>query len=155
MIKRFFQISTVILTTLLSTLGSRANMLGEISSDTQILIFTTQQYPVGEHQSPQITIYHIDAVSQLENAPAFAFKGSPQQVEQQARAFIQSPEFKTYETQLKRGYEGLVRAFYLGVKKVPAIVFYSPKIASYQVVYGTTNLQQAISFFLRYQQGQQ
>lgn len=151
-IKRFFQISTVILTALLSTLGSQANRLGEISPDTQILIFTTQQYPVDTHQYPQATVYHIDAVNQLENMSSFTFKGTPQQAEQQARAFIQSPEFKTYETQLKRGYERLVRAFYLGVKKVPAIVFYSPRTALYQAVYGTTNLTQATSIFLQYQQ---
>ena len=113
--KQFFLKTTTLLTALLGAVGSQANMLESISPSTRMLIFTTQQYPVnGIQQYPQVIVYQIDAVNRLENMPSFTFKGTPQQAEQQARAFIQSPEFREYETQLKQGYDGLARAFYLG-----------------------------------------
>lgn len=140
MLKRFF-LSAAILIASLGIFETQANRLESIASDAQIIIFTTQQYPVnGIERYPQATVYQIDVVSQLENRPAFSFKVSPQQAERLAREFIQSPEFTVYEAKLKQGYEGLIKAFYLGVRKVPAIIFYVPKTASYQAIYGTTNI---------------
>ena len=152
MIKRFF-LSAAIFIVLSGVFSVHANRLESIVPDAQIIIFTTQQYPVnGIERYPQATVYQIDAVNQLENMPAFSFKGSPKQAERLAKEFIQSPEFTVYEAKLKQGYEGLIKAFYLGVRKVPAIIFYVPKTASYQAIYGTTNIEQAISIFTRYQQ---
>lgn len=154
MTKQFFLRTVTFLTALLGAVGSQANMLESLSPSTHILIFTTQRYPVnGIQQYPQATVYQIDAVNRLENMPEFTFQGSPQQAEQQARAFIQSPEFKEYEIQLKRGYDGLARAFYLGVKKVPAVVFHNPADPSKnRVVYGVTDIEQAVSLFFQEKQ---
>ena len=153
MTKQFFLRTATFLTALLGAVGSQANMLESLSPSTHILIFTTQQYPVnGIQQYPQASVYQIDAVNRLENMPEFTFQGSPQQAEQQARAFIQAPEFKEYEIHLKRGYDGLARAFYLGVKKVPAIVFQDlSDLSKNRVVYGITDIEQAVSLFLREQ----
>lgn len=138
----------ILITTLLLSLSCSIHATRSLPQDVQILAFTTQHYPITGMQSYPVTLYQIDAVENLEQSTAFQLSANPQQAEQQARAIIRSPEFKQYENQLKQAYTGLSQAFYLGVKKVPAIVFYrTPGIG--QVIYGVTDIEQAVALFLQ------
>lgn len=87
-----------------------------LPQDVQLLVFTTQHSITGMHSYP-VTLYHIDAVDNLEQSTVFQLSTDPKQAEQQAHTLIRSPEFKQYEEQLKQAYTGLSQAFYLGVKK--------------------------------------
>ena len=135
-----------LITTLLLSLSCSIHATQALPQDVQILAFTTQHYPITGMQSYPVTLYYIDSVDNLEQSPAFQLSSNLQQAEQQARALIRSPEFKQYENQLKQAYTGLSQAFYLGVRKVPAIVFYRTSGMS-QVVYGVTDIEQAVALF--------
>lgn len=137
-----------LITTLLLSLSCSIYAVQSLPQDMQLLVFTTQHYPITGMQSYPVTLYHIDAVDNLEQSPVFQLSSTPQQAEQQAHALIRSPEFKQYENQLKQAYTGLSQAFYLGVKKVPAIVFYHTAGVG-QVVYGVTDIEQAVALFLQ------
>ena len=135
-----------LITILLLSLSCSIYAVQSLPQDMQLLVFTTQHYPITGMQSYPVTLYHIDAVDNLEKSPVFQLSSNPQQAEQQAHALIHSPEFKQYENQLKQAYTGLSQAFYLGVRKVPAIVFYRTSGMS-QVVYGVTDIEQAVALF--------
>ncbi|MBN6079279.1 TIGR03757 family integrating conjugative element protein [Aggregatibacter actinomycetemcomitans] len=138
----------IIITTLLLSLSCSIHAVQSLPQDVQIIAFTTQHYPITGIQSYPVTLYQIDAVENLEQSTAFQLTTNPQQAEQQARVLIRSPEFKQYENQLKQAYTGLSQAFYLGVKKVPAIVFYRTSGIG-QAVYGITDIDQAVALFLQ------
>ncbi|HDR1435576.1 TPA: TIGR03757 family integrating conjugative element protein [Pasteurella multocida] len=139
----------ILITTLLLSLSCRIYAAQTLPQDVQLLVFTTQHYSITGMQSYPVTmLYHIDAVDNLEQSTVFQLNTDPKQAEQQAHALIRSPEFKQYEEQLKQAYRGLSQAFYLGVKKVPAIVFYRNSGVG-DVIYGITDIEQAIALFLQ------
>ena len=121
-----------LITTLLLSLSCGIYAIQSLPQDMQLLVFTTQHYPITGMQSYPVTLYYIDSVDNLEQSPTFQLSSNPQQAEQQAHALIRSPEFKQYENQLKQAYTGLSQAFYLGVKKVP---FNTSSLADTQMVF--------------------
>lgn len=138
----------ILITTLLLSLSCRIYATQTLPQDVQLLVFTTQHYSITSMHSYPVTLYHIDAVDNLEQSTVFQLSTDPKQAEQQAHTLIRSPEFKQYEEQLKQAYTGLSQAFYLGVKKVPAIVFYRTSGVG-DVIYGITDIEQAIALFLQ------
>lgn len=64
----------------------------------------------------------------------------PQQAEAQVRQIMTSPAWQQKQLQLNDSYRQVVRAWELGIKKVPAVVF-----DDRDVVYGTTDVAVATS----------
>ncbi|AJJ25257.1 hypothetical protein CH49_2911 [Yersinia enterocolitica] len=67
---------------------------------------------------------------------------NPVQAEKQVRKLLASPTFKLQQQQLAAAYQGIMKAWSLGLEKYPAVVF-----DDQWVVYGTTDIDVATQQF--------
>ncbi|MEY0162069.1 TIGR03757 family integrating conjugative element protein [Providencia rettgeri] len=65
-------------------------------------------------------------------------------------AALQSPAWQTQAAQLKQAYQGVIRAWQLGVERVPAVV-----VDDKWVIYGLTDVARAQSEIAQYRQRQE
>ena len=100
-------------------------------------VYTTAHYPVTT-DSVGVQVHILEDISQLENTLFSNLSDIPAQAEQQAKAYMQQPDWKKQEARLTRAYQELTDAWTLGITKVPAVVFDNTF-----VVYGTTDITQA------------
>lgn len=110
----------------------------------ETFIFTDQTHPmtnIGDYP-----VYYLDAPMQLENKLSEGLSNDPVEAKQQALKRIQD---KGVQQQLLASYLPVVKAWQLGITKVPAVV------KDHYVIYGQTDVQKALQHIADYQQGHQ
>lgn len=110
----------------------------------ETFIFTDQSHPM--INTGKYPVYYLDAPMQLESQLSEGLSKEPVQAQQQALQRIQN---KTLQKQLLDSYLPVVKAWQLGVTKVPAVV------NDQYVVYGQPDVQKALQQIADYQQGNQ
>jgi|SRR5471030_282241 len=104
------------------------------------VIYTDSAHPVSS--SPDIPVVYLDAPERLQVDIFGTLSPDPAQAEQQAQNVIASAVFKERQQQLASVYQGLTKAWSLGLDKYPAVVF-----DDQFVVYGTTDVDAALGQF--------
>ncbi|WP_409160595.1 TIGR03757 family integrating conjugative element protein [Pectobacterium sp. B2J-2] len=99
-----------------------------------VAIYTDSAHPVSSVSS-DIPITYLDAVAKAEQDLFGRLSADAAQAEKHAREIVGSPAFIQQQQRIQDAYQGVIRAWSLGVKKYPAIVF-----DDRWVVYGTTDV---------------
>ena len=105
------------------------------------VIYTDGSYPVFA-TSPDIPIVYLDAPDRVQRGIFGSLPTDPVQAEKQVRKLLASPTFKLQQLQLAAAYQGVMKAWSLGLEKYPAVVFDDK-----WVVYGTTDIDVATQQF--------
>lgn len=102
------------------------------------VIYTDSSNPVNS-PSPDIPVVYLDAPERVQTDIFGALPANPSLAEKQAQNVLSSPAFTSQQQQLASAYQGLMKAWSLGLTKYPAVVF------DYKwVVYGTTDVSVAM-----------
>ncbi|EJG7542745.1 TPA: TIGR03757 family integrating conjugative element protein [Escherichia coli] len=110
-----------------------------------ITLYTdTQHLPVNPPADVRVIL--LDGPEQLQARFFGALPADSREAEAIVRARMQSPEWGPMQAELADRYREVAKAWSLGVKKYPAVVF-----DDHEVVYGTTDVAEAVR--LRAQQG--
>jgi len=96
-----------------------------------------------------VTVIYLDGPEQLQTQLFGALSSNPDEAQRQAQAVLQSPQWQAHEQELATVYRAVVRAWELGVKKVPAVVF-----DDRDVVYGTADIARATALRAKSLEGQ-
>ncbi|PLY36684.1 TIGR03757 family integrating conjugative element protein [Pectobacterium versatile] len=110
------------------------------------VIYTDSAHPVSSVSS-DIPVIYLDAVAKAEQDLFGQLPTDATQAEKQAREIVGSSAFIKQQQQIQDAYQGVVRAWSLGVKKYPAIVF-----DDRWVVYGTTDINLARQYLTNVQE---
>ena len=112
---------------------------------TKIEVFVEHPLVVAGIPNTDITVFDL---SRKDAVKASAPKFSPNATDAQelAKAWLNSPEGKSYIVNLRAAYTGHTKMISYGVLKIPAIVFDGGKF----VIYGTTDIQQAVMDYDNY-----
>ena len=86
------------------------------------------------------TVIYLDGPEQVQTQLFGELSSNPDEATRQAQAVLKSPQWQANEQQLVTVYRAVVRAWELGVKKVPAVVF-----DDIDVVYGTADVARAVA----------
>lgn len=89
--------------------------------------------------SPDIPVVYLDAPERVQTDIFGALQATPSLAEKQAQNMLSSPAFTSQQQQLASAYQGLMKAWSLGLTKYPAVVFDDK-----WVVYGTTDVSVAM-----------
>ncbi len=113
------------------------------------VIYTDSTHPISP-RSPGTPIVYLDAPDRLQAELFGALPADAAQAEKQAREILASPDFKARQQQLAGAYQGVMKAWSIGLKKYPAVVFDDK-----WVVYGTTDVDVATQQLSAWQEGNQ
>ncbi|MFV1478626.1 TIGR03757 family integrating conjugative element protein [Serratia marcescens] len=103
------------------------------------VLYTDTHHPPANNDVSVAVIY-LDGPEQLQAQLFGELSPNPDEAERQAQAVLQSLQWQGHEQALATVYRAVVRAWELGVKKVPAVVFDDT-----DVVYGTADVAQAVA----------
>lgn len=109
-----------------------------------IEVFTITGMPPQNMPSNGVLV-EIDAAGRIDALLSESLPDDPDQAVVYMKQVMSSPQWDSFAQQLKHAYIGLARAKQLQIEKVPAIV-----INSTFVVYGVTNIDDALMFFHDY-----
>ncbi|CCW32978.1 putative exported protein [Xenorhabdus nematophila F1] len=101
------------------------------------VVYTDRQHPP-MNLTPDSHIVWLDAVEQQQKQTFSQLAADPQQATKQAQAILQSSSWRQQEQQLIKAYRAVVKAWQLGVRKYPSVVF-----DDRAVVYGTEDVANA------------
>ncbi|EEC8177966.1 TIGR03757 family integrating conjugative element protein [Escherichia coli] len=104
-----------------------------------MVVYTDSQH-LPENPPPDVVVVLLDEPDQLQAEMFGELPADPQQAEAQVRQVMASSAWQQKQLQLNDSYRLVVRAWELGIKKVPAVVF-----DDRDVVYGTTDVDVATS----------
>ncbi|HBP4332708.1 TPA: TIGR03757 family integrating conjugative element protein [Escherichia coli] len=104
-----------------------------------MVVYTDSQH-LPENPPPDVVVVLLDEPDQLQAEMFGELPADPQQAEAQVRQVMASSTWQQKQLQLNDSYRLVVRAWELGIKKVPAVVF-----DDRDVVYGTTDVDVATS----------
>ena len=113
------------------------------------VIFTDNAHSVTT-PSPDIPIVYLDAPDRMQSEMFGQLPADAAQAEKQAREILASPDFKARQQQLAGAYQGVMKAWSIGLKKYPAVVFDDK-----WVVYGTTDVDVATHQLNAWREGNQ
>lgn len=102
------------------------------------VIYTDSTHPVSVNH-PDIPVVYLDAPEYVQTEIFGTLPANPAQAEKQARGVLNSSAFSSQQQQLASAYQGLMKAWSLGLTKYPAVVFDDK-----WVVYGTTDVSVAM-----------
>ena len=103
------------------------------------VLFTDSQH-LPANLPPRVPVVLLDGPDRLQTDMFGELPADPHQAEAQVRQVMASPAWQQKQQQLNDSYRQVVRAWELGIKKVPAVVF-----DDRDVVYGTTDVDAATS----------
>ncbi len=103
------------------------------------VLYTNAQHPP-MNTDASVSVIYLDGPEQLQAQLFGELSSNPDDAQRQAQAVLQSAEWQAHEQALATVYRTVVRAWALGVKKVPAVVFDDK-----DVVYGTADVAQAVA----------
>ncbi|WP_187307383.1 TIGR03757 family integrating conjugative element protein [Serratia ureilytica] len=112
------------------------------------VLYTDSHHPPTNIDA-SVSVIYLDGPEQLQKQMFGKLSSNPGEAERQAQAVLKSPQWQANEQQLATVYRAVVRAWELGVKKVPAVVFDDT-----DVVYGTADVAQAVALRAQAQGGQ-
>ncbi|MCG8708805.1 TIGR03757 family integrating conjugative element protein [Brenneria sp. 4F2] len=112
------------------------------------VLYTDSHHPP-TNSDALVSVIYLDGPDQLQTQIFGELPSNPALAERQAKAVLQSPQWQAQEEQLATVYRAVVRAWELGVKKVPAVVF-----DDHDVVYGTADIARARALRAQAQGGQ-
>jgi integrating conjugative element protein (TIGR03757 family) len=101
------------------------------------VLYTDSHHPP-RNADASVAVIYLDGPEQLHAQIFGALPSDPDEAARQAKAIIQSPQWREHERQLTTAWRAVVSARELGIKKVPAVVF-----DNQDVVYGTADVAQA------------
>ena len=113
------------------------------------VIYTDSTHPVPS-PSPNIPVIYLDAPDRMQSELFGSLPPDAAQAEKQARQILTSPDFKSRQEQLAVAYQGVMKAWSIGLKKYPAVVFDDK-----WVVYGTTDVDVATQQLNAWREGNQ
>lgn len=113
------------------------------------VIYTDSAHPLPS-PSPNNPVVYLDAPNHLQAELFDSLPADAAQAEKQAREILASPDFKARQQQLAWAYQGVMKAWSIGLKKYPAVVFDDK-----WVVYGTTDVDVATQQLNAWQEGNQ
>ncbi|GAB2952568.1 TIGR03757 family integrating conjugative element protein [Hafnia psychrotolerans] len=102
------------------------------------VIYTDSSNPVSS-PSPDIPVVYLDAPENVQRDIFGSLPANPALAEKQAWDLLNSLAFSSQQKQLVSAYQGLMKAWSLGLAKYPAVVFDDK-----WVVYGTTDVSVAM-----------
>ncbi|HEN3613528.1 TPA: TIGR03757 family integrating conjugative element protein [Yersinia enterocolitica] len=105
------------------------------------VIYTDSTHPVSS-ASPDIPVVYLDAPERLQADMFGTLPANAALAEKQARDVLGQPAFIAQQQQLASAYQGLMKAWSLGLTHFPAVVFDDK-----WVVYGTTDVSVAMQHF--------
>ncbi len=117
----------------------------------QIYTFDNQNAPVNYHalqQTHPVTHYDLDQVDIMERQFSLGLSASPEQARESALERIGNLQ-PTQIEQLKQAYTGIVTAWQMQLKRLPAIVF--DYDGQQYVIYGQQDGQRALQEFQQWQ----
>ncbi|EMX8467005.1 TIGR03757 family integrating conjugative element protein [Serratia marcescens] len=103
-----------------------------------VLYTDTHHPPMNTDAS--VSVIYLDGPEQLQAQLFGELSSNPDDAQRQAQAVLQSAEWQAHEQELATVYRAVVRAWEVGVKKVPAVVFDDK-----DVVYGTADVARAVA----------
>ncbi|HID9872073.1 TIGR03757 family integrating conjugative element protein [Serratia sp. IR-2025] len=112
------------------------------------VLYTDSHHPPTNIDA-SVSVIYLDGPEQLQKQMFGELSSNPGEAERQAQAVLKSPQWQANEQQLATVYRAVERAWELGVKKVPAVVFDDT-----DVVYGTADVAQAVALRAQAQGGQ-
>lgn len=121
----------------ISTLLTLSPLLMPATLYASTVIYTDYHHPPSNLDA-SVTVIYLDAPEHLQAQLFGDLSPVPQQAERQIKAVLHSPKWQESEQQLASVYHDVIRAWELGVKKIPAVVF-----DNQDVVYGTADVAQA------------
>jgi integrating conjugative element protein (TIGR03757 family) len=101
------------------------------------VIYTDSAHSISPTSSGTPVVY-LDAPDHVQAELFGPLPADTAQAEKQAREIVASPDFKARQQQLAGAYQGVMKAWSIGLKKYPAVVFDDK-----WVVYGTTDVDVA------------
>ncbi|MBU9819902.1 TIGR03757 family integrating conjugative element protein [Rahnella sp. BCC 1045] len=108
------------------------------------VIYTDNSHPVSS-PSPDIPVVYLDAPERMQKDIFGDLPANPALAEKQARDVLSSPAFTAQQQQLASAYQGVMKAWSLGLTKYPAVVFDDK-----WVVYGTTDVSVAVKLAMQH-----
>ncbi|MGH2371822.1 MAG: TIGR03757 family integrating conjugative element protein [Chloroflexota bacterium] len=117
------------------------------SEPPRIEIFTTARTPIATASTSAVLVYNLDLPARIEAELSTRLPQDREAAAQLASAELQGAWRKSAET-LTHAYQGLLKARQYGLQKLPAVVF-----DGQAVIYGITDLSQALSHYRRWQVG--
>ncbi|CNI00351.1 TPA: TIGR03757 family integrating conjugative element protein [Yersinia enterocolitica] len=105
-----------------------------ISAQAATVVYTDSQYRPSELGAGHQVIY-LDAPATIQHGVFGTLSADAHHAEQQAKAVLQSPDWRQKEQQITQAYQGVIQAYGIGLKKYPAVVF-----DDRYVVYGTADV---------------
>lgn len=132
----------------ISTLLTLFPLLMPASVFAGTVLYTDSRYPP-VNVDDTVSVIYLDGPEKLQAQMFVDLSSNPDEAERQAKAVLQSPQWKAHEQELATVYRAVVRAWELGVKKVPAVVFDDK-----DVVYGTADVARAAALRTRSAGGQ-
>lgn len=121
--------------------------ISSIAETKDIIIFTTADYPITQ-LAANISVYYLDVPEKLTSETFSSLPADSKSAEQQARKIMSSSEWQQQDAALRESFKGVIKAWSLGIEKVPAIV-----MEGRFVVYGTTNVEVAREKLKQFQGG--
>ena len=117
------------------------------SQPPSIEVFTTARYPIETASTPAVLVYSLDLPALIEAELSTRLPPDREAAAQLAGAELQGAWRKSAET-LTHAYQGLLNARQYRLQKLPAVVF-----DGQAVIYGITDLSQALTHYRRWQVG--
>ncbi|MCX8966323.1 TIGR03757 family integrating conjugative element protein [Erwinia psidii] len=132
----------------ISTLLTLFPLLIPASVLASTVLYTDSHHPP-TNTDASVTVIYLEGPERLQAQLFGELSSNPDEATRQAQTVIQSPQWQAHQQQLVTVWRAVVRAWELGVKKVPAVVF-----DDRDVVYGTADVAQAIALRTQAQGGQ-
>lgn len=123
-------------------------LLLPVSTLAGTVLYTDSHHPPTNNDA-SVTVIYLDGPEQLQTQLFGALSSNPDEAQRQVQAVLQSPQWQAHEEELATVYRTVVRAWELGVKKVPAVVF-----DDRDVVYGTADIARATALRVKSLEGQ-
>jgi integrating conjugative element protein (TIGR03757 family) len=113
------------------------------------IIYTDSTHSLSP-SSAGIPVVYLDAPDHLQAELFGSLPADAALAKKQARDILTSPDFKARQLQLAGAYQGVMKAWSIGLKKYPAVVFDDK-----WVVYGTTDVDVATQQLNAWREGNQ
>jgi integrating conjugative element protein (TIGR03757 family) len=118
------------------------------SQPPSIEVFTTARYPIATASTPAVLVYNLDLPALIEAELSTRLPRDSEIAAQLASAELQGAAWRKSAETLTHAYQGLLKARQYSLETLPAVVF-----DGQAVIYGITDLSQALSHYRRWQVG--
>jgi len=125
---------------MLRHLSFLAPLMVSVSSFASVVVYTDREHPP-VNATDGTGVVWLDETERLQQNMFGALAKEPARAARQAQSVIHSADWSQKHASLTQAYQGLIRAWQLGLEKYPAVVF-----DDRDVVYGTVDVAIAQSY---------